>query len=105
MADLIKRAEIDVIWGVDPKMGGDTLAPLKEAYRGRVALMGGISDCQTLQKETPEVIRREVRDVMSIMAPGGGFVIMPMHSIMPDTPWSGLKAFIDAAKEFGAYDG
>jgi len=104
MAELIKGAEIDVIWGVDPTMGGDTLGPLKEAYRGEVALMGGISDCQTLQQESPAAIREEVREVMSIMAPGGGFAIMPVHCIMPDTPWAGLEAFIKAAKEFGRYD-
>ena len=37
------------------------------------------------------------------MVPGGGFAIMPVHCIMPDTPWSGFRAFVDVAKEFGRY--
>ena len=102
-AEMIKAAEIDVIWGIDPVQGGDDLRILKKEFAGKTALMGGINDCRLLQKESPAVIREEVRKVISIMASGGGFALMPAHNVNPDTPWSALEAFINAALQFGNY--
>ena len=103
LAQQLNAAEIDVIWGMDPSMGDDDPVLSKEAFRDRIAVMGGISDCLVLQKASPKKIREEVARIISIMAPGGGFVLMPVHSVAPQTPWEAFRAFIDAGREFGKY--
>ncbi len=103
LGELIKSAQIDCIWGIDPVQGGDELERVKEMFGGKVALMGGIDDCLVLQQAEPAAIREEVARVLSVMGPGGGFVLMPTHNISVETPWRGLKAFMDAGLEFGKY--
>ena len=38
------------------------------------------------------------------LAPGGGYVIGPTHSINKDVPWENVSAFYDAVERYGVYE-
>jgi uroporphyrinogen decarboxylase len=77
------------------------LAEMKTAAAGRLCLEGGIDTQEVLMRGTPEGVRAEVKRVLSILAPGGGFVIGP-DQWMPFPPGN-LEAMWDAAERWGAY--
>jgi uroporphyrinogen decarboxylase len=55
-------------------------------------------------KGTPESVREATRRVLSIMAPGGGYVAGASHDyILEETPVANVLAMFDAIEEFGAY--
>ena len=49
-------------------------------------------------KEAPKQIEEDVREVITIMRPTNRFILHPVDSIFPDTPWSGIEAVIKAWK-------
>lgn len=48
-------------------------------------------------------VREEVKRVMQILGPGGGFMCGAVHTIMNDVPPENVLAMVDAVKEFGEY--
>jgi uroporphyrinogen decarboxylase len=56
-----------------------------------------------LNRGTPEDVRREVKTKIEALAPGGGFILNPIHNVQPDVPVENLLTMIDAALEFGWY--
>jgi uroporphyrinogen-III decarboxylase len=74
---------------------------LKREYGKDVVFWGGGVDTQhMLPFGTPEEVRKQVLDVCSVFAEGGGFVFNPIHNIMALTPVENLAAMYDAVKEF-----
>ena len=52
----------------------------------------------------PFTVRRRVREVLSIMAPGGGYVAGASHDfILEETPVENVVAMFDTVEEFGRY--
>jgi len=45
----------------------------------------------------------EVKRLIKLCAPGGGFILTPAHNIQADTSVENILAFYDAAKEYGKY--
>jgi uroporphyrinogen decarboxylase len=48
-------------------------------------------------------VRAEVKRVIEILGAGGGYMLAPVHIIMPDVPPENILAMVDAALEFGSY--
>ena len=46
---------------------------------------------------------RAVKDYIEALAPDGGYVIGPTHSINDDVPWENIAAFYDAVERYGVY--
>jgi uroporphyrinogen decarboxylase len=61
---------------------------------------GGIETVGTLNVGTPEQIRAQVFERLSIFSPGGGFVFNTVHNILPDVPPENIVAMYDAVKEY-----
>jgi uroporphyrinogen decarboxylase len=40
---------------------------------------------------------------MSVMAPGGGYMVASVHTIMDEVPPENILAMVDAVEEFGKY--
>ena len=40
---------------------------------------------------------------MQILAPGGGFMLGAVHTVMDDVPPENVLAMVDAVEEFGHY--
>jgi uroporphyrinogen decarboxylase len=48
-------------------------------------------------------VRDEVKRIIDIMAPGGGFVYAPVHNIQEDVPPENFWAMWDTVMEYGKY--
>jgi len=78
---------------------------IKQRYGDRLTLWGTIGTQSVLPFGTPAQVRQTVREYIAALAPGGGYVIGPTHSINQDVPWENIAAFYDAVECFGAYGG
>ena len=79
------------------------LAALKKRCGRNLVLCGGIDTHHILPYGTPEEVREEVRRVIQILGPGGGYMAAAVHTIMNDVPPENVLAMVDAVEEFGQY--
>jgi uroporphyrinogen decarboxylase len=79
------------------------LEGLKKHYGKNIVSCGGIDTQRILPYGTPEQVRQEVRRVMHILGPGGGYMMASVHTIMNDVPPENVLAMVDAALEYGNY--
>ena len=85
---------------LEPLAGMD-LAALKREYGAALTLIGGVDCAQLLTFGTPATIRDEVRRLLDVGAPGGGFVIGDSSCIMPNTPLENVLAFYETVRQSG----
>jgi len=52
---------------------------------------------------TAAQVRDEVKRILDIMMPGGGFALAPTHLIQSNSPVENVLALYEAAREFGVY--
>jgi uroporphyrinogen decarboxylase len=64
---------------------------------------GGINTQSTLKNGSAETVRDEVKRILDIMAPGGGFVFTPVHNVQEDVPPENFWAMWDTLMEYGKY--
>jgi len=64
---------------------------------------GGVNTQSTLKTGSPEQVSDEVKKIIDIMAPGGGFVFTTVHNIQEDVPPENFWAMWDALMEYGRY--
>jgi uroporphyrinogen decarboxylase len=63
---------------------------------------GGGCDTQTiLPNDTPEEVRRHVKEQVQILSPGGGFVFQQVHNILANVPPQNIVAMYEAVQEIG----
>ncbi|MFC2088790.1 uroporphyrinogen decarboxylase family protein [Calditrichota bacterium] len=95
---------IDILNPIQTSAGKmSDLEGLKKRYGKSIVLCGGIDTQSVLQCGTPETVREEVRRVMQILGPGGGFMVAAVHTVMNDVPPENVLAMVDAVQEFGNY--
>jgi len=95
---------LDGIQSVQPSSYKMEPSRLKQAYGDRLAFMGCIDTQFVLISGTPASVREQVREVLEVMKPGGGFVASPSHDyLLEETPVQNVIAMYDAIKEFGRY--
>ncbi len=83
--------------GMDPKT-------LKQRFGAQIVFWGGGVDTQhTLPFGTPDEVRAEVRERLSIFGPGGGFVFNPIHNVQALVPVENLLAMFETVREYGGY--
>jgi uroporphyrinogen decarboxylase len=77
---------------------------LKRRWGKEIVFWGGGCDTQhTLSYGTPEGVRRDVRERVAALKPGGGFVFTQIHNILAGVPPENIVAMFDTAHEFGSY--
>jgi uroporphyrinogen decarboxylase len=81
---------------------GDT-KKLKKEFGEKLTFWGAIDTRRVLPFGTTEEVREEVRRRIHDLAPGGGYVVSPVHNIQPDVPPENVVAMYDAAYELGRY--
>jgi len=64
---------------------------------------GGVNTQSTLKNSSPEKVSDEVKKILDILAPGGGFVFTPVHNIQEDVPPENFWAMWDTLMEYGKY--
>jgi uroporphyrinogen decarboxylase len=76
------------------------LPALKQRYGKDLVFCGAIDTQRILPYGTPQEVRLEVRRVLEILAPGGGYMLASVHTIMDEVPPENILAMVDAALEF-----
>jgi hypothetical protein len=83
-----------------PGCGGNVTEPAKvrEAYAGRVAMIGGMDQFNVLTSGTSDAIRREVHRLFEGFGRDGGYILSASDHFF-DTPVENLCAYARAANE------
>jgi len=103
LIDVVADCDVDVLQTLTPPPVGDVdLAEVKRRIGDRVCLMGYTDLLYVIQKGTPDLIDRTVREAVEIAAPGGGFILGTSDSIRDGTPIENVRAYFDAARKYGA---
>ncbi len=103
LPDLID-AGLDILNPVQFTAANMDLVSLKKEFGRDLTFWGGGVDTQsTLNNGTPEEVSDEVRRILDILAPGGGFVFAPVHNIQDDVSPENFWAMWDTLQEYGKY--
>lgn len=76
---------------------------LKCEFGRDIAFWGGVGAQSVLARKDPADVAEGVRQTLEIMAPGGGYIAAPCHTLTDEVPWQSVVAFHDAVRRFGAY--
>jgi len=95
---------LDVLQSLQPEAKDMDPRALKADFGDALSFQGGISVQRTLPFGTPEEVRREVRDRIEALAPGGGYIFGTAHNLQADVPMENFEALMEAYREYGMYD-
>jgi len=74
---------------------------MKKTYGDRLVFWGGgINTQDTFPFGTADEVRREAQDCLDIFAPGGGYVVNPIHNIQADVPVENILALYETARNY-----
>ena len=88
-------AGVDVLYFIDPLLDGIPMEKARDLLGSRMCLVGG-TNAITLATKDRRVIEAEVNQAVSILGPGGRFILHPIDALFPDTPWEGVEMLIKA---------
>jgi len=94
---------VDIIDTLQPEAAEMDPTELKRAYGDRLAFHGMISTAGALSFGTPGEVRDEVKRILDVMMPGGGYALAPTHMIQSNAPVDNVLAMYDTAREYGVY--
>jgi uroporphyrinogen decarboxylase len=98
--DLIELG-IDVLEAVQAECMD--LAQLKREFGCDLSFWGGVGAQSVLARTTPAQVTEGVRRTLATMAPGGGYIAAPCHTLTEEVPWESVVAFHEAVQRYGAY--
>jgi uroporphyrinogen decarboxylase len=102
LPDLID-AGLEAINPVQVSCDGMDARELKTEFGKDMVFWGGGCDTQTiLSNATPDEVRRQVREQVRILSPGGGFVFQQVHNIMANVSPENVVAMYEAVQERAA---
>ncbi len=103
LPDLIE-AGLDIYNPVQFSAANMDLKELKKDFGKELVFWGGgVNTQSTLKIGRPEQVSDEVKKIMDIMAPGGGFVFATVHNIQEDVPPENFWAMWDTLMEYRNY--
>jgi len=95
---------VDILNPIQTSAGKmSNLAELKSRFGKNLTFCGAVDTHHILPNGTPQQVRDEVRRVINIMAPGGGYMLASVHTIMSEVPPENILTMVDAVEEFGKY--
>lgn len=101
--DLIEMG-VDILNPVQISTPGMDPARLKAQYGQDMVFWGGGIDSQhVLPFATPGEVKRQVRENVEVLKPGGGYVFNNVHNIQAGVPPQNVVAMYEAAYEAGFY--
>ena len=101
--DLVEMG-IDILNPIQTSAGKmSNLEALKARWGDRLTFCGGVDTHRILPTGTADEVRAEVRRVIEILAPGGGYLVSSVHTVMDDVPAENILAMVDAVEECGTY--
>jgi len=94
---------VDILNPVQPECMDP--AGIKAQYGDRLSFSGTIGTQTTMPHSTPAEVKAVVKERVATVGEGGGLFLAPTHVLEPDVPWENVIAFIEAAEEYGEYQG
>ena len=79
------------------------IAHLKREFGADISFWGGVGAQSVLARTTPEQVTEGVRETLRIMAPGGGYIAAPCHTLTDEVPWESVIAFHQTITDHGTY--
>lgn len=76
---------------------------LKREYGMDISFWGAVGAQSVLARTTPQQVVEGVRKTLSIMAPGGGYIAAPCHTLTEEVSWESIVAFQETVQRYGAY--
>ena len=93
---------VDILNPIQTSAGSmSDLSALKKRFGNNMVFCGGIDSHRVLPNGSVEDVRQEVRRVIDILGPGGGYMLGAVHTVMNDVPPENVLAMVDAVEEFG----
>lgn len=102
LPDLID-AGVEILNPVQVSAKGMDTQRLKAEFGDRLTFWGAIDTQHVLPHGSADEVRQEVRQRISDLGPGGGFVVAPVHNVQGDVPAENVVAMYQAARQFGRY--
>ena len=91
---------IDVLQALQFSADGMNPMELKQKYGNLLCFEGGVSVQTTLPFGSQEDVRREVKELITVLGKNGGYILGPSHAIQAGTPPENIVAMFDTAKSF-----
>jgi uroporphyrinogen decarboxylase len=94
---------ISVVDTLQPEALNMAPAFLKKNFGARLSFHGCISTAGVVATGTVEDTRRNVRETLEVMMPGGGYAFSPTHMLQDNTPTENAVAMYEEAGRIGTY--
>lgn len=79
------------------------IVEVKRRYGDRLCLIGNVDLGYTLTLGTPEEVEAEVRELIRVLAPGGGYCVSSSNSVTEYVPFANYQALRQATLKYGRY--
>ncbi|MHA1756134.1 MAG: uroporphyrinogen decarboxylase family protein, partial [Promethearchaeota archaeon] len=106
--DNTEMFEYFIKWGIDgchafENTSNVDIYKMNELYGDKLTFIGGVGvDYLLTSKSKPEEVTEKVKELIKRLAPGGRFILAPVHSL-PIVDMSKEKVMIEAAHKYGQY--
>jgi uroporphyrinogen decarboxylase len=94
---------IGVIDTLQPEAKDMAPALLKSGFGDRLSFHGSISTGGAVAFSSVDDTITEVRQVLEVMKPGGGYALSPSHALQDNSPTENVVAMYEAARKYGVY--
>jgi hypothetical protein len=94
---------ISAIDTLQPEAANMEPAYLKRHWGDRLSFHGMISTAGPVAYGSVADVRRNVRETLATMMPGGGYACAPTHALQDNSPTENVLAFYDEARRSGVY--
>jgi uroporphyrinogen decarboxylase len=96
-------AGVDILDPVQTKASGMEPETLKERFGSQICFHGGLDTQDVLPRGSPEDVEEEVKHLLRVFAPGGGYLFNSSQALLLDTPLENVQAMYKAARQWGCY--
>lgn len=104
LLDDLVEIGVDILNPIQTSAGSMADLPtVKKRYGTRLCFCGAIDTQHILPRGSPEEVREEVRRVINLLGPNGGYLVASVHSILDEVPAVNIVALADAVEAFGYY--
>ena len=101
--DLIEIG-VDILEPIQPKAKGMDIIELNKKYGDKITFQGNVDTQETLPYGSKEDVKKEVIDLITNVAPGGGLIIASSQDILEDTPIENVITLYDTVIKYGNYN-
>lgn len=92
----------DILNPIQPLAKDMNARDLKKEFGDRIVFHGGI-DAQFALAGTPEMVEKEVKEKIKVLAPGSGYICAPGNVLQEDVPVENIVLLFEYARKYGNY--